>query len=76
MWWILFEIQFVDLVRGGYNIHVPCVALGYTNPYAVPAATHIYTLPLRTYFIISHLSGGCRSGYGVFPVKTPVFAIE
>jgi hypothetical protein len=37
MWWKLFEIQIVDLVRGGGDIRVPCVALGYTNPYAVPA---------------------------------------
>jgi hypothetical protein len=58
--WILYE--------GGYDIRVPCVALGYTNPYAIPAATHLYTLPLRTYFIIPHLSGGCRSSrYRVFP---------
>jgi hypothetical protein len=34
----------VDLCTGGAIKSVPCVALGYTNPYAVPAGyVHLYT---------------------------------
>jgi hypothetical protein len=60
------------ILYGGYDIRVPCVALGYTNPYAVPAGyMHLYTLPIRTYFIMHCLSGRCRIRYRVFPTKTP-----
>jgi hypothetical protein len=41
--------KFVDLVRGGCDTHVHCVALGYTNPYAVPdgrASLYLTTLYL------------------------------
>jgi hypothetical protein len=41
--------KIVDLCTGGAIKSVPCVALGYTNPYAVPAGyVHLYTLPVRT----------------------------
>jgi hypothetical protein len=41
----------MDLVRGGGDTHVPCVALGYTNPYAFPAGrTSLYlTAPYLFY---------------------------
>jgi hypothetical protein len=43
----------VDLVRGGDN-SVPCVALGYTNPYAVPAgcASLYITSPYSFYYAL------------------------
>jgi hypothetical protein len=42
----------VDLVRGGDDTSVPCVALGYTNPYAVPAgcASLYFTAPYLFYY--------------------------
>jgi hypothetical protein len=49
--------KLVDLCTGGAIKSVPCVALGYTNPYAVPAGRaslyltdlylFYYTLPVR-----------------------------
>jgi hypothetical protein len=64
--------KFVDLCTGVAIKSVPCVALGYTNPYATPAGyVHLYTLPLHTYFIMHCLSGRCRIRYRVFPTKTP-----
>jgi hypothetical protein len=57
---------------GGAIKSVPCVALGYTNPYAVPAGyVHLYTLPIRTDSIMHCLPGRCRIRYRVFPTKTP-----
>jgi hypothetical protein len=64
--------KLLDLCTGGAIKSVPCVALGCTNVYAVPANyVHIYTLPIRTYFIMHCLSGRCRIRYRVFPTKTP-----
>jgi hypothetical protein len=44
--------KFVDLVGGGCDTHVPCVALGYTNPYADPAgrASLYFTAPYLFYY--------------------------
>jgi hypothetical protein len=45
----------VDLVRGGGgDKSVPCVALGYTNPYAVPAgrASLYITAPYLFYYAL------------------------
>jgi hypothetical protein len=45
----------VDLVRGGGgNTSVPFVALGYTNPYAVPAgcASLYFTAPYLFYYAL------------------------
>jgi hypothetical protein len=61
------------ILYGGGDTRVPCVALGYTNPYAVSASTHLYTLPIRAYFIIPRLSGGWRSRYRVFPGRRRYF---
>jgi hypothetical protein len=58
----------VDLVRGVRDISVPCVALGYTYPYAVPAGCaslyitapylFYYALPVRQMsYSVPHLSG-------------------
>jgi hypothetical protein len=57
MWWILVEILICVSRTGVCDNSVPCVALGYTNPYAVPAgcaslyitAPHLfyYSLPVR-----------------------------
>jgi hypothetical protein len=40
------------LYGGGVDTHVPCVALGYTNPYAVPAgcASLYFTAPYFFYY--------------------------
>jgi hypothetical protein len=66
--------KIVDLCTGGAIKSVPCVALRYTNPYAVPAGcAHLYTLPILTYFIMHCLSGRCHIRYHVFPKKTPAF---
>jgi hypothetical protein len=37
---------------GGYDTRVPCVALGYNNPYAVPAgcASLYFTAPYLFYY--------------------------
>jgi hypothetical protein len=44
----------VDLVRGGCDKSVPCVALGYTNLYAVPAGrAFLYiTAPYLFYYAL------------------------
>jgi hypothetical protein len=44
----------VDLVRGGCDTRVPCVALGCTNPYAVPAgcASLYFTTPYLFYYAL------------------------
>jgi hypothetical protein len=44
----------VDLVRGVCDKNVPCVALGYTNPYAVPAgrASLYITAPYLFYYAL------------------------
>jgi hypothetical protein len=54
MWWKLFEIKIVDLVPGGGDTSVPCVALVYTNPYAVPAgrASLYITAPYLFYYAL------------------------
>jgi hypothetical protein len=66
------RFKIVDLRTGGAIKSVPCVALGYTNPYALPSVyVHLYTLPIHTYFIIHCLSGRCRIRYHIFPTKTP-----
>jgi hypothetical protein len=54
MWWKLFEIQIMDLCTGGCDKNVPCVALGYTNPYAVPAgcASLYITSPYLFYYVL------------------------
>jgi hypothetical protein len=54
MWWKLYEIQIVDLVWGGVDTHVPCVARGYTNPYVVPAgcASLYLTAPYLFYYAL------------------------
>jgi hypothetical protein len=64
--------KIMDLRTGGAIKSVPCVALGYTNPYAVPDGyVHLYNLPARTYFIMHCLSGICRIRYRVVPTKPP-----
>jgi hypothetical protein len=42
----------VDLVRGGGDTSVPCVALGYPSPYAVPdgCASLYFTAPYLFYY--------------------------
>jgi hypothetical protein len=54
MWWKLVEIQIVDLVRGGCDTSVPCVALGYTSPYTVPSvcASLYITAPYLFYYAL------------------------
>jgi hypothetical protein len=39
-------------------------------------AAHLYTLPIRTYFIMHCLSGRCHIWYRIFPTKTPAFIVQ
>jgi hypothetical protein len=77
MWWILIEIQFVDLLGGATIINsVPCVAhvINYVRTY-YRLAERIYSVQLRSIFITINLSGSCHIRYRVFPVTTPAFIL-
>jgi hypothetical protein len=67
----------VDLVRGrGVILVYLAYPLGILISMPFRLAAHLYTLPLRTYFIMHCLSGRCRIQYRVFPVKTLAFLVQ
>ena len=69
--------KIVDLCTGGAIKRVPCVALGYTNPYAVPAATCIL-VPYRSVLILLYIACPADVVFGTasFPQRRRKFTVQ
>jgi hypothetical protein len=55
--------KIVDLCTGGAINSVPCVALGYTNPYAVPAG-YVLLIPYLSVLSLLYIAGPADVVFG------------